>query len=226
MTGCARVLRLFLGLTPMETWTTPSKRPRGQEAKSEASGSRPSGSSSLFDERQISVMAAKLALQTAAIVRDHSSALSHTALLPMDSPVTQSMLEAGRRYAADHTNSNKKVVMEGSPHQHIWCSLVLALQKLPNLPEDVAAPLRKHAAEISNPTLLQDDIHVCRTFHAHDGRCRIVLSLASRCDNLLVATLRGLQFAGALIMHGAPPRSTLERQLASLLSASIRPSEV
>jgi len=205
----------------MDSWAVPSKRPRGPEPKATA---RPASctvsASDTAQSKKLLAMTARLAVQSAAIIRDHSAALQHTAILAMESDIVHAMMETGKRYHDERrTHTNTQAFWAGAPHCHIWASMVMALMKVPNLPSDCLATLKSHAESIASAQQLCDDVHVCRASRAFDGKCKVVMSVSTRFEPIMVAVLQALTLCEASIKHGAPPRTANEREILKLLQA-------
>ena len=114
----------------MESWAAPvapAKRPRGPESVS----STLVAPSAQHDQQSkiLLHLTAKLALQTAQVVRDHSAALQHTAIMPLDCEVSRAMFEMGKRYFDERRGNSTAHALQGAPHYHVWGALVLALIK-------------------------------------------------------------------------------------------------
>ena len=81
--------------------------------------------------------------------------------------------------------------------------------------------LKAHSDSTPSPLALQDAVHICRISKAFiKGTAKIQLSVSAELQPVLAARIRLLQSNGAPLMHGAPPKSPLERAVETSLRRS------
>ena len=108
----------------------------------------------LLKERQaLHRETAKLSVQNARMLRTHSPALSHTALLPTEAPVVVAMSEQGRRYFEAHQSKRGRgeilAELRDAPQILMWKSLVQTLieSDMSEIAETDRRILETHAGE-------------------------------------------------------------------------------
>eukprot|EP00972_Heterocapsa_arctica_P009836 1447886-Heterocapsa_arctica.AAC.1 len=96
--------------------------------------------------------------------------------------------------------------------------MLFIAQKLPSSRQQDLQHLKEYADSIASPKELQDLVRTCRISTAHqEGLSKISLSLSPHMHSVTLAVLRLLAQEGAQIMHGAPPRGPIERQVEGTL---------
>eukprot|EP00972_Heterocapsa_arctica_P097750 14422382-Heterocapsa_arctica.AAC.1 len=95
---------------------------------------------------------------------------------------------------------------------------IFSTQKLRSSRQQDLQHLKEYADSIASPNELQDLVHICRISTAHqEGLSKISLSLSPHMHSVTPAVLRLFAQEGAQIMHGAPPRGPIERQVEGTL---------
>eukprot|EP00972_Heterocapsa_arctica_P016294 2405303-Heterocapsa_arctica.AAC.1 len=95
---------------------------------------------------------------------------------------------------------------------------LFSTQKLPSSRQQELQHLKEYADSIASSKELQDLVHTCRISNAHqEGLSKISLSLSPHMHSVILVVLRLVAQEGAQIMHGAPPRGPIERQVEGTL---------
>jgi hypothetical protein len=182
---------------------------------------------------ELTTQVAKLALSTASQLRLHQAVLIYTLIVEDTAEYAKAMFAAGLAYAEDHrqklTNGHT-YRMAGPPHPYVWAALVCGLltlfagAKADTLAQQLRTDLellKAHSDSTSSPLALQDNVHICRISKAFmKGTAKIQLSVSAELQPVLAALTRLLQSKGATLMHGAPPKSPLERAVETSLRRS------
>eukprot|EP00972_Heterocapsa_arctica_P047760 7045030-Heterocapsa_arctica.AAC.1 len=126
------------------------------------------------------------------------------------------MVATGKKYFKAKTSHPQ--ALEGASRLRIWASLIqhIIANKLAGF-ED-AAIIQAHALATTSPLILKDEVHVCIATKAYsDAKIKIIISTSLNLLCVTGAVLRTLQSQGGQLKHGAPPRSLLERLIATTL---------
>jgi hypothetical protein len=184
----------------MDKWPQRKRRAQGPPA---------AGSST--DERFL-IDVARLSTQLAAQLRTVASCVQNVVLLPVDLPLSQALIAAGKEYNQMRTAGGFQSV--GPPHLHVWRALILQLQNCGQLTETEAAAIKVHVESATTPDYLLPLIKVCKAALTYDKKMvKLTFTVGIELHvlhELLITVLRRL---GGIAKFGPPAKSSHERQV-------------
>lgn len=197
----------------MDKWVVGSSaEPRAQRRRTGAGGE-----ADLEQVKQLAVSAAELALNTAATVRVHDAALLRTWLIPAASQYAVAGLQAGKDYHEAVKAAGRSHGL-GSPHLHVWASMVVAAKADPSLKEHEKAEVVNHASAVTDPKELETLVTVCNIRPAYNKEwVRVQLKVTQPLETIVQVLEAAFRAAGGEQKHGIAPRGPRERKVSELL---------
>jgi hypothetical protein len=153
---------------------------------------------------ELVALTAKLSLQTAATVRRVAGEVEICLLMPIDQPSAIEAMATGTLF--NDARGSKNPRWEGSPHHHVWASIVSTLIKDDRTPTVAKEVLRRHAATVKKPSELDGIVNTCMARKTKEPRTIRIVLQASGIDDVLRAMVSGLKAQGATEKFGAAPR--------------------
>ena len=184
--------------------------------------------------RRLVEVLATLSLVNAAELRDLTSIVFKTYLVPSSENVAEAMAEAGRLYHDSAGAIKSKSEAEqadardqfGPPFVHVWVAFLRSLAATKELETEHVEVLRQYwESNVVKSAPVQLAAHVrhcrakpCRKVEGKEGWTRIVFCLDPVTFPLEGALEAALRLQKGVRKHGPAPRGPLERETAKLLT--------
>jgi len=168
-------------------------------------------------DNETMIVMVKLMLQSAQQIRELQGAVFRVYIVDATSPIVAAATAAGINYR-DMPLKNR----EGSPHLHVWTSVIKALAEMPassGIKADTLADLNKYYMEkimTSSTTALEAEIRAFRVRKAYDKDTKKILVRLETpaLDQMIHQAFIAL---GITMKSGGPPAAPLERFLERFL---------
>ena len=167
--------------------------------------------------RQLATSTARLALTSAASLRQVRAIIEHVLLLPSDHPCVKACHAASKDW---HEHNQGNSAMGAPPYVAVFLALISSIANSPEVSDEVKKALLQYLQTSPEELILQ--IRQCRVSRCYDPNWnRIELAGEGQSISQVInIVVRLLIAAGAKLCHGAAPRTPLEREVSNLLHAS------
>ena len=199
----------------MESW--PTRKKRSLQGPASKQLRLTSGSNKPQDE--LLQVTARAVAQLLAQNRASTAWLQHVIILPIDNHIGKAMIVAGSEYNAERERGIPSSEL-GPPWVSVWKAMVLALSKA-NLESHELQTLQSHIDEMTEPSMVADQVRHCTAKAAHDGKSIILVTVVvPTLFPLMQMLLVVFRRMGGEVKHGAAPAMGTERTLRRLLKDS------